>query len=179
MAVIKKSLCFFYKCFGCPVAIALGMIAISVFSLAGALGSEIFLGLEPCEFCIYQRWPFVIAIIIGVLILLFRNNKTAVMILTGLGGLTFLANSATALYHSGIEREWWPSPLEGCSVPPGFIDGDQSWIENIMSAPAARCDEIPWADPLFGLSMANYNAILCFALFAGCMFAAFRLRKSS
>ena len=64
-------------------------------------------------------------------------------------------------------------------APAGFIDGDQSWIDNIMSTPAGRCDEIPWQDPLLGLSMANLNMILCALLFLACMFAALRLKRSA
>ncbi len=29
---------------------------------------------------------------------------------------------------------------------------------------AVRCDEIPWADPILNLSMANYNVIFCLGL---------------
>jgi len=29
-------------------------------------------------------------------------------------------------------------------------------MEQIMSAQTSSCAEIPWVDPIFGLSMANY-----------------------
>jgi disulfide bond formation protein DsbB len=179
MDMMKRALCFLYKCFSCPVAIGLGMIAISVIALGGALSSEVFLGLEPCQLCIYQRWPFVITAAIGVLILLFRNKKTAAALLTGFGGLTFLMNSAIALYHTGVEQKWWVSEVEGCSAPASFTGEEKSWIDNIMETPSVPCDVIPWQDPVFGLSMANYNVILCFGLFMCCMFAAYRLYSSS
>lgn len=175
--MIKKSACFLWRCFGCPVAIFTGMIAISVLSLAGAIASEIFLGLEPCRLCIYQRWPFVVAIVIGVFGLIARKQKRASIAFTVLGGLTFLVNSAFAFYHTGVEQKWWISAVEGCSVP-NFDTGDQSWLENIMSAPSKPCNVIAWQDPLLGLSMANYNMVMCFVLFAACMIAAIKLKKS-
>lgn len=175
---MKNFLCFIWRCFSCPVAIFTGMIAISVLSLGGAIASELFLGLEPCKLCIYQRWPFVIAIVIGIFGLIARKDKRAAIGFTVLGGLTFLANSVIAFYHTGVEQKWWVSAVEGCAVP-NFDTGDQSWLENLMSAPSKPCDVIPWQDPLIGLSMANYNTLLCFGLFAACMIAAYRLKKSS
>ena len=111
--MIKKILCFLYRCFSCPVAIATGMILISVIALGGALSSEIFLGLEPCKLCIYQRWPFVITALIGIMILIKRNHKTFAAIMTGLGGFVFLVNSGIAAYHTGVEQKWWTSAVDG------------------------------------------------------------------
>ncbi len=153
-------------------------MAVSVFSLASALTAELLFGLEPCILCIYQRIPFVVAIILGVTGLLLRKNKQAAMLVIFLCSPTFLANSAIAFYHSGVERHWWRSFFEGCAVPD--LSGDaQSLLENILSAPTARCDEIPWADPMLGLSMANYNVILCFGLFVGCLLSAFLMKRGS
>ena len=176
--MIKKSLCFLYRCFECPIAIATGLILISLLALGGALVSEVFLGLEPCELCIYQRWPFVFTLFIGLFILIRRGNKQISLPLIALGGLAFLVNGIIATYHSGVEQKWWVSAVDGCSVPAGFIDNDQSWIENLMSTPAGRCDEIPWQDPFIGLSMANYNMILCFGLFIACIYAVMRLKRA-
>ena len=104
--MIKKSLCFIWKCFSCPVAVFTGMILISVIALGGALASELFLGLEPCRLCIYQRWPFVMTIIIGALGLILRQNNNLAKALTGLGSLIFLMNSMIAFYHTGVEQKW-------------------------------------------------------------------------
>lgn len=177
--MIKRVRDFLHKCFECPVAIASGMIGISVVALGGAFSSEIFLKLEPCQFCIYQRWPYAIAIVIGIFILFLRKSRRAVIGLTALGSLTFLINSAIAAFHTGIELHWWKSPVEGCSVPASFLNEDQSWIDNIMSIPSGSCDEIPWADPILGLSMANYNALLCAGVFLCCVYAAIRLKRSA
>lgn len=174
--MIKKSLCFLWKCFSCPVAVFTGMILISVIALGGALSSELFLGLEPCRLCIYQRWPFVMTIAIGVIGLMLRQNNNLAKALTGLGGLIFLMNSMIAFYHTGVEQKWWISQVEGCSVP-SFDDSKGNWIDNLMAAPSVSCDKIPWQDPILGLSMANYNIALCFGLFVACMVAMVRIRR--
>ena len=47
---------------------------------------------------------------------------------------------------------------------PNFGETPQSMLENILSAPTGNCAEIPWQDPILGLSMANYNVILCLGI---------------
>lgn len=118
--------------------------------------------------CIYQRWPFAIAIGLGMMGRGGRNNSVFTVVTALLLSLTFFANAALAFYHSGVERKWWPSMFEGCTVPDLGTNPD-TLLEQIMSAPTARCDEIPWADPLLGLSMANYNVVLCAGLGLLCL----------
>ncbi|MEZ5902076.1 MAG: disulfide bond formation protein B [Alphaproteobacteria bacterium] len=122
-------------------------------------------GLEPCILCLIQRWPFAIVIALGLVGFLLSCKYTkAVAGVMALIGLTFLTNSVIAFYHSGVERHWWKSFLEGCAVPE--MKGDMAQIlADIQSrTEAVRCDEIPWADPLFHLSMANYNVVFCLGL---------------
>ncbi len=147
-----------------PILIA--FIALGALSMA--LISQYFFGLHPCNLCIIQRYPYGIVIALGLIAfaLSFTYKKSSVFLMTVIS-LSFFANTAIALYHSGVERHWWQSVLEGCSVPDlsGDIDELMSKIENTTDI--ARCDEIPWADPLLGLSMANYNVFFCFIL--GCV----------
>lgn len=163
------------KHLSCPVAVLAGMATISLFSLLAALGSEVFLGLEPCILCIYQRWPYVAVIVLGIIGLVIKKYARAMV---GLSGIAFLINSGIAVYHTGVEQKWWASAFEGCLIPDFGSDEPQSLLDNILSAPSARCDEIPWQDPLIGLSMANYNAILCFGLFVICAVSFARLRHT-
>lgn len=139
-----------------------GMALIAAAALGMALIAQYMYNLAPCNLCVIQRYPYGFVIAFGLLGVLHAGKSdkgTAVRM--GFIGLTFLINAAIALYHTGVERHWWKSFLEGCSVPeldPNDILG------SIKAAPNARCDEIPWADPILGLSMANYNVIFCFGL---------------
>lgn len=161
-----------------PATLLLIIVLISVGALAAAFFSEAFLGLEPCELCITQRWPYAIAALLGVVGLAMASKPKVGLATIGLSGLAFFVNSGIAFYHSGIERHWWASALQGCSVP-GMSDEKQSVLENIMSAPTGRCDEIPWADPLLGLSMANYNIVICFGLGLACVLSLyFHLKRT-
>ncbi len=167
------------KLLSSPRTVFSGVAAISALSLAAALTAEVAFDLEPCILCVYQRAPFVLALIISLTALFLRKklNNIATASLAGLCSLIFLANSGIAFFHSGVERHWWKSPFEGCAVPP-LGDDVQTMLENILSAPTGSCDEIPWADPILGLSMANYNVLLCFALSGICLLAMQTLRQS-
>lgn len=151
-----------------------GFIAfISAFANIFALIAEAFLGLEPCILCIYQRYPFALGLALALFGLALRNKTKTAQTLLAVSGIGFLINSSIAFYQTGVELYWWTSKLEGCAVPL-FLESDnpQSILENLMSAPMSPCDEIQWADPIFSLTMANYNTMLCFGLFVFCFLAA-------
>lgn len=131
-------------------------------ALAAAFFAEAVLLLEPCILCIYQRYPFAIAAVLALLGLFFRKARFGLFILIA---LVLFVNSGIATYHTGVEQKWWESAVEGCKVT--FDDPNsspQTILENIMSAPTGHCDQIPWVDPVLGLSMANYNIPLCLIL---------------
>jgi len=160
------------KLLSCPVFVFAALLFTSVFSLAAALIAEVVFGLEPCILCVYQRFPFIIGAILSTAGLILHKKDQIVDILYIVSGLNFLANSAIAFYHSGVELKWWKSFDTACEVPDfSSQNKDQTILENILSAPSVPCDEIPWADPIIGLSMANYNVLLCFGLFAFCIMA--------
>ncbi|MGE4313183.1 MAG: disulfide bond formation protein B [Pseudobdellovibrionaceae bacterium] len=133
----------------------------SAASLIMALIAQFGFNLAPCELCIYQRWPFGLIIVLGIFgLMVSKGGMPALARLTvAMTGLTFLTNAGIAVFHSGVERHWWKG-LEGCSAPDlsGNID---DVLARIAATPAAKCDEIPWADPILGLSMANYNVLFC------------------
>ncbi len=81
--------------------------------------------------------------------------------LTALAGLAAFAGAGIALYHVGVEQQWWPG-TSGCGA--GALTGSsvQDLRAQIEAAPIVRCSDIPWS--LFGISMAGYNAILSAAL---------------
>ena len=149
----------------CHKVMPLMMVVISVAALGMALMSQYVFGLEPCILCIYQRYPYGIVIALGLIaFLLSCKGRKPVSVVMVLMGVTYLANSVIAFYHTGVELHWWKSFLEGCAVPEMKGDMEQILADIQSRAEAVRCDEIPWADPIFNLSMANYNVIFCLGL---------------
>lgn len=142
-----------------PLVAGLFIMSASVFALGFALISEHVFGLEPCILCIYQRVPYVITALAGLLIILlhFRGGRGPAAILTALAGLVFLVGGLIAFYHVGVEQHWWRSVFEGCRVDMASLDAE-NLLAQIENAQAARCDQIPWQ--LFGISMAGYNALM-------------------
>jgi len=175
---------FIRKLLSCPVAMFSGIAGVSIIALVTALYSEVALGLEPCELCIYQRIPFVIGAIFGLGGLALRKKPQIVDALIGVLGVNFLVNSGISFYHTGVERKWWASAVEGCNANFGDLasadqsTSTQSILENIMSAPTGNCAEIPWQDPVIGLSMANYNVLLCLGIFVACALSVIVRSKS-
>lgn len=146
-------------------------------ALAIALMSQFAFGLQPCELCLYQRAPYAAVIFFCILgIGLGRSTPFANPLFMGLTMLGFAADVVAASYHTGVERHWWKSFLEGCTVPP--MEGNiTDVLARIAATPAARCDEIPWTDPLIGLSMANYNGIFALLLTIASFYALLHISR--
>lgn len=157
----------FKACLGRQSGLFAALAGLSAAALAAAYTAQYVYGLDPCVLCLYQRVPFAIAIALCLAGLwLGRKGPTAgTHFLMGFTGLAFAANSVIAAYHTGVERKWWASFLEGCSFP-AFKGNITDVLAQIQTAPVAFCDEIPWTDPVIGLSMANYNVLYCAGLAA-------------
>lgn len=157
---------------------ALGFFGlVSAAALGMAFIAQYVYGLAPCELCIWQRWPYGVVIAIAAFsVFILKKHPNAGTSLLALTGLTFLTNAGIAFYHTGVERKWWPSFLEGCSVPE--MKGNiADVLARIQTAPIVRCDEIPWTDPVLGWSMANYNVIMCLVLAGLAFYAALRRKQ--
>ena len=140
-------------------AFALIAAAGSAALLLGAFGFQYLGGYAPCEICLWQRWPHAAAVGIGLLVLL--GAPRAVY---GLGALAAAATGAIGVYHTGIERSWWPGPSSctGSGTGLGGLSGTD--LLNFDAAPPLiMCDQVSWQ--MFGLSMASWNAL------ASCLFA--------
>lgn len=126
--------------------------------LLGALAFQYIADMAPCKLCVYQRWPHVVAVICGVLLLI-----APLRLLAGIGALAALNTAMIGAYHVGVEQKWWEGPNSCTSQP---IDGmsTEALLDQIMAAPIVRCDEIPWE--MFGISMAGWNALISLMLFA-------------
>nr|WP_083950518.1 disulfide bond formation protein B [Roseivivax lentus] len=133
--------------------------------MLGALGFQYIGELPPCKLCYWQRYPHLAAIAIGLVALTLPGR-----LLPALGALAALTTAGIGAYHAGVEREWWPGPDTCTSGDIGGMSTDDL-LNQIMSAPLVRCDEIAWQ--LMGISMAGWNAILSLIL-AGLWIAAFR-----
>ncbi len=162
-----------------PKWMGLFIAGISTLALLMAFTSQYGFGLLPCILCIYQRIPYAIAIVLGLVILfLCKKNLRASAVITLLSALTFFVNSGIAFFHSGVERHWWEG-LKGCGTP-DMSGTVEELLERIKNMPQAKCSDIAWADPLLGLSMANYNVVFCLGVGIVCLISAvLMIRKAN
>lgn len=136
-------------------------LAASILALGGALISQVGFGLKPCHLCLYQRIPYTILIAFLTPLLFYKNIPLIrARVIMALVGIILLSGSAIAAYHTGVEYKWWQGPTDcaGGDTPDSMDDLRQQ----IMDAPAVRCDEPAFI--FLGLSMAGWNALYSLGL---------------
>lgn len=138
-------------------------IALATFgSFALLAGAFVFqaLGYAPCQMCLWQRWPHAAAIALGLIAI---ASPALRLPLAVFGALAALTTAGIGLYHTGVERGWWEGP-SSCSGGGGLGDLSGDALLSTDIAPVVMCSDIVWT--LFGLSMANYNALISVVLAA-------------
>lgn len=138
----------------------------SLAMILSAWGFQYIGGYPPCKMCYWQRYPHMAAVAIGALALATKNRAFA-----WLGAAAMLITGGIGVFHSGVERKLWEGPTSCTSSAIGGLNTEQLF-DQIMSAPLVRCDEIPWE--MFGLTMANLNALASFAFAAGWIWVALK-----
>ncbi|MCW3474430.1 disulfide bond formation protein B [Limobrevibacterium gyesilva] len=143
-------------------------LALSALTAAAALGiafaSEWYGGLVPCALCLIERWPYRIAIALGLVGLVLPRALARIALV--LLALSILAGAAAASVHVGVEQQWWPSPLPECAAPKFATGSIADRLASMPAKPSKPCDEPIYLIPGLPVSMAAMNLI--FALgFAG------------
>lgn len=125
----------------------------SAFLLVAALGFQA-VGYAPCELCILQRWPHVVAALLG-LAAWFTHGARAVL---WLGAGAAAVATALALHHAGVEYGFWPGPV-ACSagLDLGAVSTTDLLAQIESNMHVVRCDEP--ALVILGVSMAGMNAM--------------------
>ncbi len=124
--------------------------------LGGALGSQYFGGLHPCEMCYWQRWPHAAAILLAVLAFTAPAESGRSRSLTLLAALAIAVSGAIGVYHAGVEAKIFEGFTQCTATGKGLTGADM--LRQITHAPLVRCDEVQFR--FLGISMAGWNAIL-------------------
>jgi disulfide bond formation protein DsbB len=136
--------------------------------LGAALVSQYWGGLEPCELCLAERYPWDAAVVVA-LIASLVGSRPALPWVAGLLALVFAVGSALAFYHVGVEQHWFAGPT-ACTASGGAADSLEALKAQILAAQPVRCDEPAWS--FLGVSLAGWNLLASLAM-AGCCIAAF------
>jgi disulfide bond formation protein DsbB len=148
-------------------AAPLVILVASAALVGGALLFQYVGGLQPCELCLYQRWPYYAMIVLSAAALAAgRPGVTGVV--TGIAALAFLAGAGLAFYHVGVEQHWFAGPgaCTGASAGGGSIE---DFRKQLMAQQPVRCDEPQWA--LLGVSLAGWNLLASLSLVVFCLLA--------
>ena len=146
-----------------PIA-SLLIALVSAAVLVSAFALEHLGGLEPCQLCIWQRYPYAALIVVGLI-----GWRVAARPMLGLSAIILLGGAGLAAYHVGVEQGWW-------SLPAGCVAGSRAQtieeLRQLLSTAPPACDQVSFT--FLGLSLAGWNVITSLAL---AIFAALALLR--
>ena len=148
---------------GFPVFVFLASAAV----LGGAFASQVWGGLMPCELCLAERWPWAAAIAIA-LVAALVGRRPVLPWAAALLALVFVAGSALAFYHVGVEQHWFAGPT-ACTAPAGAARTVAELEAQLLHQQPVRCDQPAWS--LFGVSLAGWNLVASLFMLACCLAA--------
>ena len=127
---------------------------ISIIALSSAFFIEYVLGHQPCNLCILERIPYLIAIIIIVLNYKFIHlEKYFILLLI----LVFLAATILSLYHLGIEQGFIEESLV-CDLKKVSDLLSKEDILKQLQEKNISCKDVTFK--IMGLSLTSYNILI-------------------
>ena len=127
---------------------------ISIIALSSSFFIEHVLGHQPCNLCILERIPYLLALIIIVLNYKFINlEKYFILSLI----LIFFAATILSLYHLGIEQGFIEESLV-CDLKNGSNLLSKEDILKQLQEKNVSCKDVTFK--ILGLSLTSYNIII-------------------
>ena len=127
---------------------------ISVVALTFALFVEHILGHQPCNLCIIERIPYLLAIMIILLNYKFVHiEKLSILLLI----LIFVSATILSLYHLGIEQGFIQESLV-CDLKSGSNLLSKEEILKQLQEKNVSCKDVTFK--IFGLSLTSYNILI-------------------
>lgn len=148
----------------------------SFLALSAALIGQYGFGLHPCDLCIYQRIPYALIIVVGLIGAIFIKSPKLAYIILIICALLFVVDAGIAGYHTGVEQGIFKGPTACSSNSTGEKTLEELRAE-IMNAPLVSCSQAMVY--ILGLSMAAWNMIAASFAFLGTMFFLFIKQHSS
>ena len=127
---------------------------ISIIALVSAFFIEYVLGHQPCNLCILERIPYLLAIIIIILNYKFVHiEKFSIFLLI----LIFVSATILSLYHLGIEQGFIKESLV-CDLKNSSNLLSKEDILKQLQEKKVSCKDVTFK--IFGLSLTSYNIII-------------------
>jgi disulfide bond formation protein DsbB len=155
-------------------AIASALIAASILGAAYTL--EYLFDFPPCPLCLWQRYPYMAVIALGLIGSFFIARPHALQGIVLAIALAYTTAAGLGVYHTGVEYGVFEG-LSGCSGQAGDTTSIEAMRAAILDAPIVSCSE-PMVEFL-GLSLAFWNALLGSLLALDAFSALWVLRKAN
>ena len=127
---------------------------VSTVALLSAFFIEYILGHQPCNLCIFERIPYLLAIIIILFNLKFNQfEKFFILLLV----IVFLFGTILSLYHLGIEQGFIQESLV-CDLKSGSNLLSKEEILKQLQEKNVSCKDVTFK--IFGLSLTSYNILI-------------------
>ena len=127
---------------------------LSILALASAFFIEYILSHQPCNLCIFERIPYLLAIIIILLNFKFNQfEKFFILLLT----IVFLFGAILSLYHLGVEQGFIQESLV-CDLKSGSNLLSKEDILKQLQEKNVSCKDVTFK--IFGLSLTSYNILI-------------------
>ena len=130
------------------------LIAASALAMSAALAAQYGLGWQPCELCLAQRIPILLAGFIaagGLYPPLIPLGRRVVAVIAS---LAFLVAAGIAVYHVGVEQHYWAA---SCAAAAQSNLADVDFAAELARPIHVSCDQPPWS--WHGVTMAALNVV--------------------
>ena len=130
------------------------ILLVSFVALLSAFFIEYILGHQPCNLCILERIPYVIAIVIILLNYKFSQFEKIFLVLLV---IVFLTATILSVYHFGIEQGFIEESLV-CDLKNGSEVTSKEEILKQLQEQKVSCKDVTFK--IFGLSLTTYNIVI-------------------
>ena len=134
---------------------------VSIIALVSAFFIEYILGHQPCNLCILERIPYLLAIIVVLLNYKFIQFENFFILLLA---IIFLAGTILSLYHLGIEQGFIEESLV-CDLKSGSNLLSKEEILKQLQEKSISCKDVTFK--IFGLSLTSYNILISLLITIG------------
>ena len=136
------------------------ILLFSIFALFAAYFVQYILGHQPCNLCLIERIPYILAIIITTLSFVFKRYEKIYLILFS---LIFVSATLISFYHFGIEQGFIKESLV-CDLSAQSNSLTTEDLLKELKEKTISCKDVTFK--IMGLSLATINTIISLILSA-------------
>ena len=132
----------------------------SIFALFAAYFIQYVLGHQPCNLCLIERIPYILATIIILLNLIFKKYEKFIFIMLA---LIFVFATLVSFYHFGIEQGFIEESLV-CDLSNTNDNLTKDALLKQLKEKTVSCKDVTFK--IFEISLATINTVISFLLSA-------------